>query len=78
MVNWPDRLVEHYQARTLARFLFILTQRMGVYTVGHHHLSQVQFSLCDTAARLHKRFESASSWFVSGDCPLTVQLLYAY
>ena len=77
MVNRPDGLVEYYQVRTLAHFPFILTQRMGVYTVGHHRLSQEDsLSLSDATYPFHRRFESAPPWFVSGDCPLTVRLLY--
>jgi hypothetical protein len=47
--------------------LQFLTQRVG-HTIGHRLSSQIR-------DRIHKRFDSASSRFVSGDCPLTVRLL---
>jgi hypothetical protein len=46
--------------------LQFLTQRVG-HTIGHRLSSQIR-------DRIHKRFDSASSRFVSGDCPLTVRL----
>jgi hypothetical protein len=63
-MNRLDGLVEYHQARTLT--LQFLTQRVG-HTIGHRLSSQIR-------DRIHKRFDSASSRFVSGDCPLTVRL----
>jgi hypothetical protein len=63
-MNRLDGLVEYYQARTLT--VHFLTQH-GTHTIGHRLSSQIR-------DRIHKRFDSASSGFVSGDCPLTVRL----
>jgi hypothetical protein len=64
MMNRLDGLVEYYQARTL--MIQFLTQR-GTHTIGHRLSSQIR-------DRIHKRFDSVSSGFVSRDCLLTVRL----
>jgi hypothetical protein len=70
-MNRLDGLVEYYQAWTLP---ISLTQHV-VHTIGYQTLLRIRFSLIDVIAQLHKRFESASPQFVSGDCPLIVRYL---
>jgi hypothetical protein len=68
-MNRLDGLIEYYQVQTLTSQS--LTQCV-VHTIGHCQLLRICSHLPMLRYLLHKRFESTSSRFVSGDCPLTV------
>jgi hypothetical protein len=68
-MNQLDRHVEDYPVQTLT--ITFLTQRV-VHMIGHCRLLRTRSRLLMLQYSLHKRFESASSQFISRDCPLTV------